>query len=373
MIVKNEARVIRRCLDSVRPFIHHWVVVDTGSSDGTQELIRTHFADLPGELHERPWKNFGHNRSEALALARGKADYILVIDADEELIAERGFTMPPLTAEEYLVLYRLSESPVTWYRATLIRASLPWRYQGILHEHLECGHPPSSDKLTGLSIRSYSDGARNVDPIKKYANDALILEQGLRDEPDNTRYVFYLAQSYRDSEQTEKAIETYERRVALGGWPEEVWYSLFQVAVLKHKLRRTWSEVLAAYLFAYQYRPARAEPLCALAMRYRETKEWALAELFARAASAVRRPDDILFVDDSVYDWRALDELAVAAYYTGKLQESASLNRRLLSDGKLPASERARVEENLAFCVRQVEPSARKRKNEQKRRRRGRA
>ena len=92
MIVKNEAGVIRRCLDSVRPFIHHWVIVDTGSTDGTQKLIREYLADVPGELHERPWKNFGHNRSEALALARGKSDYILVIDADEELVASPGFS-----------------------------------------------------------------------------------------------------------------------------------------------------------------------------------------------------------------------------------------------------------------------------------------
>ena len=72
MIVKNEAHVIRRCLDSVRPFIDRWVIVDTGSTDGTQEIIRTHMRDLPGELHERPWRDFGTNRSEALALARGQ-------------------------------------------------------------------------------------------------------------------------------------------------------------------------------------------------------------------------------------------------------------------------------------------------------------
>ena len=85
MIVKNEAPVIRRCLDSVRPLIDHWVIVDTGSTDGTQEIIRTHMAGLPGTLHERPWVDFAHNRSESLALARPHADYSLVIDADDFL------------------------------------------------------------------------------------------------------------------------------------------------------------------------------------------------------------------------------------------------------------------------------------------------
>ena len=85
MIVKNEALVIRRCLDSVRPIIDHWVIVDTGSTDGTQDIIREHLRDLPGELHERPWRNFAHNRSEALELARGRSDYTLIIDADDTL------------------------------------------------------------------------------------------------------------------------------------------------------------------------------------------------------------------------------------------------------------------------------------------------
>jgi glycosyltransferase involved in cell wall biosynthesis len=95
MIVKNEAHVIRRCLDAVRPFIDNWIIVDTGSTDGTQAIIREHLEDIPGELFERPWQNFGHNRSEALALARAKADYIFVIDADNQLIVSPDFKRSP--------------------------------------------------------------------------------------------------------------------------------------------------------------------------------------------------------------------------------------------------------------------------------------
>ena len=66
MIVKNEANVIRRCLDSIHPFIDYWVIVDTGSSDGTQDIIRATLASIPGDLHQRPWRDFAHNRNEAL-------------------------------------------------------------------------------------------------------------------------------------------------------------------------------------------------------------------------------------------------------------------------------------------------------------------
>src|SRR5204862_2757696 len=101
MIVRNEAPVIRRCLDSVRPIIDYWVIVDTGSTDGTQDIIRELYKDIPGELHERPWVDFAHNRTETLNLARERAEYIFVIDADEVIVCEPGFSMPPLAAEAY--------------------------------------------------------------------------------------------------------------------------------------------------------------------------------------------------------------------------------------------------------------------------------
>ena len=91
MIVKNEAHVIERCLATVKPWIDHWVIVDTGSTDGTQEVIRNFLRDIPGTLHERPWVDFSHNRNEALELARPTADYLLFIDADETLAMPAGF------------------------------------------------------------------------------------------------------------------------------------------------------------------------------------------------------------------------------------------------------------------------------------------
>jgi glycosyltransferase involved in cell wall biosynthesis/SAM-dependent methyltransferase len=355
MIVKNEARVIQRCLDSVRPFIHYWVIVDTGSTDGTQELVKELLSGIPGELHERRWRNFGHNRTEALELARGKADYILIMDADEVFEVPEGFRMPALEDEQYLLLHRhRSSGQTTWELGTLVKASLPWRYEGVLHEHIACDVPHKRTSLSGPVVWGYFDSARNVDPQNKYANDARILEEALRDEPENARYVFYLGQSYRDSNQTEKAIDAYARRAKMGGWEEEVYYSLLQVAMLQARSKREPTTIVSAFLNAYQYRPTRAEALVELAAHYRGTHEWALAELFARAAVAIPKPKDILFVDTSVYDWRVFDELAIATYYTRKYEESAELNRRLLAEGKLPLNHRPRVQQNLDFSLSKI-------------------
>jgi tetratricopeptide (TPR) repeat protein len=227
----------------------------------------------------------------------------------------------------------------------------PWRYEGVLHEYLTCDIPHDLSRIEGLTVRSHADGARNVDPGRKYAHDVEILERAARLDPDNPRNIFYLAQSYRDLGNLGKAVAEYERRIALGGWYEEVWYAMFQIGVLEQQLGRAFPAVLSAHLRAYQFHPARAEPLCTLAMHYRTTGEWALAELFAREAAAKPASTDILFVDSSVYEWRALDELAIATYYVGKFRESIDLNLRLLAEGRLPESERRRVEGNLGFAA----------------------
>lgn len=356
MIVKNEAKVIARCLSSTRPFIDTWVIVDTGSSDGTQDIIRKCLAEVPGELYERPWQNFGANRSEALDLARNRADYTLIIDADEVLDAPPGFQPGKLELDAYQLRTELGE--LTYYRTQLIRSSLPWRWEGVLHEYLECDQPFSQNKLEGIVNRPTPDGARSSDPLK-YLKDAALLEEALKQRPNNARDVFYLAQSYRDAGLVEAALKYYKKRVELGGWEEEVWYAMFQVARLSEAAERPAPEVVHAYLEAYQRRPSRAETLTAFARYYRLKSQYALAHLFAKQAVALAPPDDLLFVDASVYAWRARDECSIAAYYLGLHTEALELTFALLADARLPATERARIAANRDFSVKALADGAR--------------
>jgi hypothetical protein len=106
MIVKNESQAIQSCLESVRSIIDYWAIVDTGSTDGTQDIIRTYLADIPGELHESPWVDFAHKRNEALDLARPHCDYVFSIDADDVLELPPKFAMPILKASSYYVEIR---------------------------------------------------------------------------------------------------------------------------------------------------------------------------------------------------------------------------------------------------------------------------
>ncbi|MBV9582072.1 MAG: glycosyltransferase [Chloroflexi bacterium] len=349
MIVKNESKVIQRCLASVRGLIDAWAIVDTGSVDGTQTLIRDALRDLPGELLERPWVNFGHNRTEALQLARGRADYVLVIDADEELVQDPGFELPELSADAYTA--EVFYSGCTYLRRQLVRNALPWRYEGVLHEYITCEDARNEEFIAGMRTVVHTDGARSSDP-HKFRRDALVLEQALLDDPQNSRYAFYLAQSYRDAGDTDLALRWYQRRVELGGWPEEVWFSLYQIAALEQAAQKPWADVVERYLRAYQFNPSRAEPLFRIALGFQARREYHTSMLFLeRAAHLPIPPTSALFVERPLYEVQIPLEHAVAAYYVGDHQSAVATCNQLLRSSTLPAALVEHVISNRRFSL----------------------
>ncbi|MEN1729320.1 MAG: glycosyltransferase [Pseudomonadota bacterium] len=348
MIVRNEAHVIQRCLDSVRSLITRWCIVDTGSSDDTAQLIQETLKDLPGELHHRPWVDFGHNRSESLALARDQGDWLLLIDADEELVISEDFTPP---SDSRIHAWQIKQKPggeTEFYLPRLLRSDHPWRFEAVLHEYLASDRPFEQARLQGLTQIGHFDSARNQQsPEEKYRRDAQLLAYTIEKHGDDPRYQFYLAQSLRDAGQLEESLSAYRKRARMAGWDEEVYCSLFEVARLLERLRASSSDIVQAYLEAWNARPTRAEPLSELARVHRLAEQHAAAHLFAERACQISQPDDSLFLDPSVYQWRAKDELAIASYWMGDRQTAIHLTQALLDSGRLPASEEPRIRSNL--------------------------
>jgi glycosyltransferase involved in cell wall biosynthesis len=104
MIVRNEEHWLRPCLASALALgIDRWVIADTGSTDGTRELVRETLGHLPGELVEIEWQGYGPARSEVLRRARGSADLILMLDAD---MTVHGELPDPDSVDSWLVTVR---------------------------------------------------------------------------------------------------------------------------------------------------------------------------------------------------------------------------------------------------------------------------
>jgi glycosyltransferase involved in cell wall biosynthesis len=345
MIVKNEAKVIERCLASVRDLVTTWVISDTGSTDGTQQLIRTALDGVPGELHEEPWVDFGHNRTLNLRHARAKADYLLLLDADH-VIRQNG-PLHRLTADAYLLRH---EGALEYRIKRLVRGSIAWRYEGVTHEYLTADHPHTQRNLDALVIEDYADGGSRHD---KFERDARLLSAELKRDPANARTVFYLAQTMRDMGNAEQAIALYERRARMGGWAEEVYYALLQVGVLKAGAD-DWPGAMDALTRAWESRPQRLEACYELSSRLRRLGRHHAAHAIVRAGLDREAPDDLLFLQPWVYRWGLLFEFSITAYWVGDFTGSLQACDRLLAMPDVPETYRRHTVTNRGFAAKRL-------------------
>tara|TARA_Y100000034_G_scaffold18260_1_gene20159 strand:- start:535 stop:1836 length:1302 start_codon:yes stop_codon:yes gene_type:complete len=373
MIVKNEnCDHFKQCLESVTPYIDYYIIADNGSTDGTQDFIREFFKEkgIEGEVHDVPWVDFGSNRSEALAFCANKTEYILMIDADDYIEGTPDLDMDKIIKDgKHGYALRIKRGDFTWWRNQVFKGDANWGYEGILHEYAACGAPQPHDfgRIDGdyfidartLGARNKDDEGNELEGKIKYSRDAEMLLGVLTDpenpsyDPDNSRYQFYLAQSYFDSQQWEKAEEAYSKRANMGGWKEEVFYSVFRVAMCKLLQEKSWPDAQDTMMQAWNIKPDRAEPLHQIAKIHRLNGNPNLGYLFAKQALEIPYPkNDILFISDHVYTWMILDEFASTAYYIGDYhngREAVLTLIKLLNDGKVPEEHRQRFIDNLNY------------------------
>lgn len=365
MIVKNEAHIIEETLECMLKYIDYYVISDTGSTDGTQEKIKNYMDSkgIKGEIYQDKWKNhFGYNRSLAFEHAKGKSEYMWVIDADDVI---RGNLILPkrLDADSYLLTYG---SGFTYQRVQIFKNfdKYDWWYVGVRHEFATTNKPNFSKvRIPGdyhIDSRRLGDRSK-VDPKIKYKNDAIAFEEeltlvGVKDDPlakfrsMKDRTMFYLGQSYYDCGEFENAIDRYSKRAAMGGWIEEVFYSLYKIAQAKSILKRPWEEVEIAYMNAFKALPIRVEPLHEIAKHYRLAGDFQKAYQFAKMGAGLKFPEQLsLFIYKSMYDYEMLDELAISSYYVGEYTESLAACKKLLNCKTLPPHYKQRVLRNMKF------------------------
>lgn len=332
MIVKNEAHVLPRLIESALPFITHWAIVDTGSTDDTAAVIARLLGHLPGKLGHCEFADFAQSRNVALELARETgAEWALFLDADQTI--DTGGTLPPTLSlsddargaesnrreglwthgapATYSLKVRMSDG-MEFDSFKLVRLAAATQWVGAAHEVIEFDGPVAP--WGGMRITEHSDGANHAGNGERLIR--MLLDEYNRN-PDHPRTVFYLGQSYRERKQFDGAVAMYRKRVLLGGWSEEAWYAQYKLGItLLFDLKRR-AEGIAELWRAYNMRPWRAEPMFWLAYHYRVTGEYESSAAAAELAMSLPYPtNDILFVERDKYTWGIAHEYAVAANYS---------------------------------------------------------
>lgn len=323
------------------------MIADTGSTDGTQDLIKEIMADVPGQMVESPWLNFGHNRTKALEAARGMADYVMMIDADETFEVEGDFRVELDGKDSYLGPLIYVPSGFEMLKPMFLRDACNWRYEGVVHNYPKADQTTTQGVVKACRMVAHNDGASwRSDTRAKYLRNADKLKKALAEDPTNARYQFYLGESYRDAGEPAKAIEAYRKRAEMGGWAEEVFWSLYQIAQSEGTTE--------AYMAAHEARPTRPEPLFALGEMHRARKQYASALIYYETAAKLQESDDILFSDPNILAWKVPDGLSLAQYYTGRFEEALATIDALLESGKLPENEIERILDNRNWSQQNV-------------------
>lgn len=357
MIVKNEGKVIERCLTSAKDIVDCISICDTGSTDDTVAIIEQFMQKhhIPGKVYRHEWKNFGHNRTLSVTSAQKTLEelsfslpdtYLLLLDADMILQVGKNFKKSDLRQDGYLLIQKSAST--AYHNTRLIRASMPWECIGVTHEYWSTKQPHHMLPLKTLEIDDREDGGCKAD---KFERDVKLLTQGLKDEPNNVRYMFYCAQSHKCLRQFEDAIKWYKNRIAKGGWKEEIWYSKYMIGECFEDMGY-WDQALHWYLDAYQYAPNRAEPLYKIARYYRLNGQQELSYVFTKMGLAIPYPgDQLLFVSYPVYDYQFDEELSIIAFYTRFKEEGYAAANRLILKKNVPDYVKERARQNLLFYL----------------------
>lgn len=359
IMVKNEELRIRITLESVSK-LDALIISDTGSTDNTIEIIKNFSKEHNIKLYIKddyvsPTKlfHYDHARNYLLDYADDKADYILLLDCNDELRNYEGlrnFVNDYKGPEE--VFHICQEwwnglSVDKYYNLRLIKTKNNWRYKDPIHEYLSCeksekfskeieeykklqkegkaGTPPTQTSLVGRlnCFTIYQDRTSDDDKsLKRFPRDRDILFEQHALEPENSRCVFYLAQTYSCLSDHENGYKYYKKRLHYDGFLEEKYHAYFRCGELSKALGHSWEESQAWYLKAFEFSAEifsnpRAEPIYRIAEHYRDNGKWQLSFMYLRRCCELNYPEDaVLFVDRRIYDYMRWYMLGIVCYYT---------------------------------------------------------
>jgi hypothetical protein len=319
-MIKNEEKIIQRCINSVLKICDAFCVSDTMSTDSTVEIVNkyiTEHSEIPGKIYQNEWSDFGTNRTisynntvdfcKELGWDQ-ELTYGLLLDADMKLIVNNSFKKKLLNQNGYKIIQ--DNGSIDYQNIRFIKLNETWKCTGVTHEYWD---GPDSGLLEKeiIYIQDIGDGGCKND---KFERDMRLLIKGIEDEPQNGRYHFYLAQTCKDLGKFKESIKLYKRRIEIGGWDEEVWYSYYMIA----KNFISLGDINKAELWAnraYEFRKSRPEPLYLLCNLFRERGQNFKAYHYYKLGKDIPESNDALFVEKNISKYLLEYENTILHYW----------------------------------------------------------
>lgn len=261
MMVRDEAAVLQRCLDSLEGLYDELCVVDTGSMDDTVAIAKRNGAIVEEclDCNDESGRIVDFSRPRNVALAMAGRDWILQIDADEVLREGREALRARVERGTHdSVATRVKSDGAEWYSIRLFRRSAAGRYVSPIHEYVE---------LTGSSVKEPAILIENLpDKVGKessFDRNVRLALATLADDPDQGRVHHYLGNEYRKAGRYQEAIQSYEAALRAGDFTSGLFYSAYYLGAC-YMILGDWQSAAEAGRRAIAIDAAYAEGHCLL-------------------------------------------------------------------------------------------------------------
>ncbi|MEZ4747144.1 MAG: glycosyltransferase [Calditrichia bacterium] len=252
MIVKNEATNLPRCLGSVKNLVDEMIVVDTGSSDGTQDIAK----NAGAKLFTEPWQD-DFSAAKNAAISRANGQWILVLDADEELLNPDEIAQPlrqqlnETNADAFRLPVR-NRMPAgdlmqiqEFYLTRLFRNRPEFRYEGRIHEQIRPAIERNGGNIETADVTILHHGYAQTDVQggqNRLQRNIQLLESVVKSDPLNAYLNYHLGSSYKDTGDFQSAEKHLQISLENGNaLPSEIREKLFaklsQIALAKNDYR----------------------------------------------------------------------------------------------------------------------------------------
>ena len=275
VMVKNAGPQFEEMLIKNLPIIDKWTILDTGSTDGTIDIInKILVGKKPGKLYQEEFINFCDSRNRLLELAGNSCKFIIMLD--DTYIVEgnlRNF-LSEVRGDQYSNSFTiLLNSNDTQYGSNrIIKSDSGLKYIYKIHEVISDKNNINifiPEKVAVVNDRRFDYMEKRTMERKKL--DLELLYQELKDDPMNPRTYYYLAQTYNLLEDYEKAYNFFLKRVEFinSGFIQERIDSIFEAArIANFKLNKPWDECLKLYENCFKMDESRPESLYFIGIHY---------------------------------------------------------------------------------------------------------
>ena len=280
MIVKNSGEVLRKCLQTVKPYISRWTILDTGSVDHTPDIIKEEMNGVPGNLFHEPFVDFSTSRNRSLDLASGMCTYMIVLDDSYEI--HGGEKLCKILEKSKSSSYTIRIGSLNgntlqsyYYSLRITKTDSKLRYRSRIHEYI-LDEKTEYIRDAGIYINDISDNDHTIRSRSRFRKDIDFLMMEYNDNPTDPRTLMYLARTYSLLNDYQQSIHYMDEIIKLGNIDKEYqFYAHYEKACLEFGEIDHHEEKFKKNLILIQKKyPERGEPFYKLAVFLYENRNY---------------------------------------------------------------------------------------------------